>query len=44
MTVYGARGAKRPLAGKMNSKTNKMRKAAMKKVGKKKVMTKGYGS
>jgi len=42
--VYGARGAKRPLAGKMSSKTTKLRKAAMKKVGKKKVMAKGYGS
>lgn len=42
--MYGAKGAKRPLASKMNSKTTKLRKAAMKKVGKKKAMTKGYGS
>ena len=37
-------GAKRPMASKMNSKTTALRQKAKKKFGKKKQMTKGYGS
>ena len=40
----GQYGTKRPMASKMNSKTMKLRKAAMKKVGKKKAAPKSYGS
>ena len=41
--MYGAKGAKGPMSKKMDSKMSKLRKAAMKKVGKKKE-AKGYGS
>ena len=37
-------GNKRPMAKKMDSKTNKLRKMTMKKVGKKKAAAKSYGS
>ena len=34
--MYGAKGTKSKMSKKMDSKTNKMRQAAMKKYGKKK--------
>ena len=40
----GHYGKKRPMASKMNSKTTALRQKAKKKFGKKKQMTKGYGS
>ena len=42
--MYGAKGAKGPMSKKMDSKMSKLRKAAMKKVGKKKKKAEGYGS
>lgn len=37
-------GTKRPIAKTMDSKMSKMRKTAMKKMGKKKAANKSYGS
>lgn len=41
--MYGPKGTKGPMSKKMDSKMGKLRKAAMKKVGKKK-KAEGYGS